>query len=359
MQFTNSNSSSKKVKRVYLTSWVSRMTKPVAILLILSLAAADVFAMHELFGQLNSSESEQWVYSLTFALCLEGIPTFMGICFSKLKDETSYKKNDYYNALLGSWVGLFGLLLAFSMVIILRLLLMNSYGGWAAFREGTYAIQTADGYGSTNQLFLTHVFLTISPVMTSFLAFITSWVVFPSDNHAQLERELDEMYLKYVDSQSEYNVAYDKLEMAKMNIWKDIASEDVDIPRSIKVFRKDCYNRIRSLLIRDCIEKLPDQVETYNSVIKQELECILKELANYASPREKCEIEGISIDSLLEEYYNNLSDEKEKQDYSNCWDSTIASIALDDKLKRLVDNAIAVAQYKSASEPRYKGGIRF
>ncbi len=333
-----------------------------AFLLILALAAADVFAMVEMFGKLNANPVEQYVYGMTFAICLEGLPTFMGICFSRLKDHSKYKKNDYTNAKIGTVIGLVGLLIAFSMVIYLRWLVISGNGGYEAFKLKEYGAGLTEEFDpSANGAYIKDLFLLCSPIMTSILAFITSWVVFPSNNHAQLERELDILYLDFLDKQSEFDRARNKLEVERMNIWKDIAGNDTDMPRSINVFRKESYNRIRNLLIRDCVEKYPSQIDRYNISLKKKLGCILKEMSEYTTVKE--EFDDIKLDELIQQYDEEMLkkiEEKETiRDKSDCWDYSIAKEDLLDSLKRLLNNAVSVAQYKSSSEQHFKEGNKW
>ena len=333
-----------------------------AIILILALAAADVFAMVELFGKLNASDSERRVYGLTFAVCLEGLPTFLGLCFSKLKDHTNYKKNDYINAKIGTIVGSGGMFLAFAMVIGLRLLVIHGNGGYEAFKNHQYAEGSTLTYDpSLNGSFIVDLFLMFSPIITSFLAFITSWVIFPSDNHAQLEREIDVLYIDYLNKQCEFDISRNRLEVERMNIWKDIAGNDTDMPRSINAFRKESYGRIRNLLIRDCVEKYPNQIERYNNSLKGKLDCILKEMGEYTT--QKVEFDEIKIDDIIKQYDEEISKELKNQktgrDKSDYWEYSVAKETLINNLKKLLNNAIAIAQYKSSYEQHNKKGRKW
>lgn len=342
---------------------VSRLPKKAfAIALIFALAAADVFAMVELFGKLNASDTERYVYGLTFAVCLEGLPTFMGICLSRLKDHTNYKKNDYVNAQIGTIVGFLGLLIAFSMVITLRLLVISGNGGYEAFKIKQYAVSTTTSFDpSLNGGFIKDLFLLLSPIVTSFLAFITSWVVFPSDNHAQLERELDSLYLDLIDKQNSFEISRRKLEDVRSNIWKDIAGNDTDMPRSINVFRKESFARIRNKLIIDSVERYPVLIDQYNNEMKAKLENILKEMATYTTVKE--DFDEIKIEELIKQYDQEIIDEINDmgavRDKSDCWNYSLAKESLLDLLKRLLNNAIAVAQYKSSSEQHFKEGRKW
>lgn len=336
--------------------------KAFAIALIFALAAADVFAMVELFGKLNASDTERYVYGLTFAACLEGLPTFMGICFSRLKDHTNYKKNDYVNAWIGTIVGLAGLVLAFALVIWLRSLVISGNGGYEAFKLKQYAAGTTNSFDpSLNGGYIKDMFLLFSPILTSLLAFITSWVVFPSDNHAQLERELDMLSLDLLDKQNSFEISRRRLEDVRSNIWKDIAGNDTDMPRSINVFRKESYGRIRNKLIIDSVERFPVLIDRYNNEMEDKLKNILQEMTEYTTVKE--EFEDIKIDELIKQYDQKILDEINDmgavRDKSDCWNYSLAKESLLDLLKRLLNNAIAVAQYKSSSEQHFKEGRKW
>lgn len=326
--------------------------KPLAILLILALAAADVFTMIELFGKLNTDSTQLWVYSLTFALCLEGIPTFMGNCVSQWFDQTKYKKNDRINAIVGTVVAAIGLAIAFAMAITLRGDLIESYGGVEAFRAGTYAAEsTANWEPHLNSTYLKHRFLMYSPVVTSILAFVTSWVMFPSDNHARLERELDGLHAQLIDMQSEFLAARNTTEETRASLWKDLSGSDTNMPRSFNVFRKECYARIRELLFRDCLEKYPNQIASYNNAIVGELEIILQEMAKHTTIPEQ--IAAIDIQELLAQYDASVTNPIAK------WNEEDCVTPLSDQLKRLLNNAIVVAQYQATSGSKRKEGSKW
>ena len=334
----------------------SNRVKYVAILLILLLATADFFAMKELFTKLNTNVFEQYIYSITCSLCLEGLPTFIGICLSKLKDYTNYKKNDYNNAKIGLGIALIGMAIAFAIVVTLRILIICNNGGLSAFIAKEYAVGSTQKFNADlNSGFIKDIFLLFSPLMTSLFAFVISWVAFPSDNHAQLEKELDILYLDLVNKQTDYVVSRNKLEVERMNIWKDIAGNDTSMPKSTNVFRKESYNRIRNLLIRDCIEKFPIYIERYNNDLKNQLSSILKKMSELTSIEDI--FENIKIDDIINQYDSGILKEIEAGkniSKADCWDYSIAKDSLIDDLKRLVNNAVAIAQYKSSSEQHYK-----
>lgn len=364
--------SNKKGKKHIISGFkLINYKKIAAVLLILALTGADVFAMNDLFTSLDIDVTSVMVFSFTFALCLEGLPTFLGASLSKLKDQTNYKKNEYKNAQIGFWGGLIGFLCAFALVVALRVLIMTKSGGYTAYLDGSYGVGASEYYGETSQLFIKDLFLTISPLLTSILAGLTSWIVFPSDIHSRLEKELDKMQADYIEKQSKFNVSYDKLEVVRMTIWKDVSNNNSDMPSSINIFRKECYARIRNLITRDCIEKFPVQIEQFNKYIKDDLLFYRDEMASIAADS-GVDFSDINIETLIKKRDARILDkinvpEKNKNgkkferylDESDCWDYGLARSVLINNLKKLLNNAIVVAQYKSTGEQHFKEGDRW
>ena len=327
-----------------------------AVMLIFALAAADVFAMQELFGKLNTDPIQKWVYSLTFALCLEGIPTFMGTCLSKLADTTKYKRNDFWSAVVGLVFSSIGIVIAFWMAWDLRATLIESYGGAEAFANGNYGVGTTLNYQpEMNSGYLKDRFLLFSPMVTSVLAFVTSWMVFPSDHYAQLEREMDEQHRQFIDAESEFHVARETMELARIGLWKDLADSDTNMPRSTNVFRKECFARIRNLLFTDCINKYRLNIADFNSTIESELRTYISKMAQHTTIEDV--IGNIKLEDVIKEYNQRIK--SNDGEAVNCWDYNTAIVPLEDDLKQLLNNAIVVAQFKSTTTPRYKEGRKW
>ena len=329
----------------------SLLKKPLAIVLIFILAFTDFLTLMELFSSMDTPLKERLIYSTTFALSLEGIPTFLGICFSKLLDRTTYKRNDRINAIIGTIFGFAGLILAFAMVYSLRAGLIESRGGEEAFLNNAYAF--SEGFDTTaNSSYLKDNFLKFLPIITSIFAFVTSWVMFPSNDHAQLERELDSLHIKYIEMRSEFNISRNRYEIARADLWKDLAGSDTSAPRTTNAFRKECYSRIRGLLLKDCMIKYPNQIDNYNNAVIEELKVILAKMADLSTLPD--EIRNIDVENVICKY--NAKIEEDKKEPINSWDYAIAKNALEDQLKQLLSNAIVIAQYKSTSNAHYKEG---
>lgn len=325
----------------------SLLKKPMAIVLILILATTDFLTLMELFRSMDTPPHERIIYSTTFALCLEGIPTFMGICLSKIFDRTTYRINDRINAIVGFVVAAIGLCIAFDMVMDLRAGLIESRGGEEAFLNNSYAF-SGDYDTTANSSYLKDSFLKYLPWVTSIFAGVTSWVVFPSNDHAQLERELDSLHIKYIEMRSEFIISRNRYEIARADLWKDLAGSDTSAPRTTNAFRKECHNRIRGLLIKDCMLRYPNQIDRYNAAVEEELKVILAKMADFSTLPD--EIRNINIEDIISKYNSRV------EEPINSWDYSVAESALEDQLKQLLSNAIVIAQYKSTSNAHYKEG---
>lgn len=329
-----------------------------AVLLILILFLADLNAMRILFysPEMDVRPFDALLYSFIFALCLEGIPTFLGSALAVWTDKAQYRNNDKPHAKIGIWVCGAVSVLMFLLAIGLRAMTIYSKGGLADFLDNKYPDLPID------------LFLVFSPILTSTLAFAVSWFTFRNDNEKIMERKVNMLQHRYITLQSEFLEEYQNLQDARSSLWttltahrltpKDSESaesmEDVldgEIPNELskwmpnksEVFRKECFARIRGKLIENCITTYPSQVARYNEAVESTLSVCLEIMRSRTSL--PVEFSELSIKTILEEFDQMYTDTEDIWDYEKAKDS------LENELRRLVDNAIIVAQRKTTASP--------
>lgn len=337
-------------------NWLyGKWIKVIAVLFIIAMAIADFLSMDNLFTSLDLRDtfyiggreikflSETTVYSLTLAVLLEGNPAFMGYVASLMADKTQHKRNDEMNAKVGFIISLVGFFFTLVLVCSLRYLLIYNNGGFRTFfDEHTYG-----GDISNNGKFIAQIYLLIAPVLTSLLSFVASWTAFRSEQVASLERKLDALHNKYLVEQSRFLDIKHRNDDACNALWSSLAVSD-EKPSDLNTFRRECFKRIRNKLICNCSAVFPDQVERYN----KEVECLLNDFIKQMGRKTTDipqDIQSLTIDSIIKEHDKDC----EPRD---AWSYVRAGSKLEEELKRVLDNAVVVAQFKTAIKPYHRQG---
>lgn len=338
--------------------WFSdHWTKIVAVIIIFALAFADFLAMRNLFEDLYLSDylilgdreikilSEANVYPFTFAVLLEGNPFFMGIAATMLADNTKYKVNDRLNAKIGLIISIVAFVLTICLVWILRGLLISQNGGLDAF----FKTKDYGGPSGNNETFIAQIYLLAAPLLTSLLAFVASWTAFRSESITKLEYRLEKLHTKYLIAQSKFLDTIHRNDDARTALWGSLTAKD-KIPSDLDTFRKECFDRIRSKLISNSITEFPDQIERYNAEISKLLQEFIGEMSLHTTsiPRD---IEEMDINDVLAEYDKKQKDENALAD---AWSYSICGASLEEELKKVLDNAVVVAQFKTSIRPFHK-----
>lgn len=343
-----------KKNRVHSGAWKSRA----AVALIVILFLADLNAMLILFSstEMDVRITDALLYSFIFALCLEGIPTFLGSAVAVWTDKTQYRNNDKFHAKIGFWVCAVVSLLMFVLVIYLRVITIKSKGGLERFYINKYPDYPIDA------------FLVFSPILTSALAFAVSWFMFQNDNEKTMERKVTTLQDQYIARQSEFLEEYQNLQDARSSLWTTLtahrltpqdeeSAEDIEgvsgcdvpnerskwMPKKSEVFRKECFARIRGKLIENCIITYPSQAARYNEAVESTLSVCLEIMRSRTSI--PIEFSELSIIKILEEF------DQMHTGTEDVWDYGKAKNSLENELRRLVDNAIIVAQKKTTALP--------
>lgn len=310
--------------------WATRFyVKVVAITLIIVMAWADYSAMKNMFmsGEIDMLAREAKLYGALFALCLEGIPTFMGAALSVITDKNKigYKKNDKTNASVSLVIGGIGIFLAMLLAMGLRGMLIYIRGGFEAFAKGNYDGLPVD------------MFLTVSPLLTSILAFMASWAALKTENEQVLEAKVTVLLKRYLKRQEAFRRELNSFRDARIALWTTI-TDHIPMPKKSDVFKDECYKRLRTRLIDNCVLAYPMQIAHYNASVENLLEnCIIEMSTKTTIPDA---ITKINVKEILKEFDENKVKSGEK------WDLKKAGGELKAELIDFLDNRIKTAQYK-------------
>lgn len=345
--------------RRFLYWFSDKKIKIVAIILIFALAFSDFLAMNNLFTDLNLPDSlwlggynssilsEANVYSFTFVILLEGNPFFIGIAASILADKTKYKVNDKRNAKW--WFGISVTAFVFTIVLmfVLRILLIEKEGGFFAF----FKTKNYGGSEESNTSFIAQVYLLIAPILTSLLAFVASWIAFRSESISKLECRLEKLHSKFLVAQSRFLDTVHKNDDARIALWGSLTAKD-KMPSDLDTYRKECFDRIRSKLISNCISEFPEQIERFNAEISSLLQEFIGEMGRHTTiiPRD---IENMDVNEILGSYDTKRTEDNR---HADAWNYAICGEELEKELKTVLDNAVVVAQFKTTMKPFHKEG---
>lgn len=330
-----------------------------AVLLILIMFLADLLAMFFLFytPENDVPPMNALLYSFIFALCLEGIPTFLGSALAIWTDNAQYRENDKSHAMIGMVVCGIASALMFGLAIGLRVITIFSKGGPDGFFDGK-------GYSD----FPVDFFLVFSPILTSTLAFAVSWFTFRNDNEKIMEQKVAVLQNRYIARQNEFLEEFQKLQDARSSLWTTLTAhrltpEDSEgemkmgdvlvdgkpnelskwMPNKSEVFRKESFARIRGKLIENCIITYPSQVARYNESVESTLRICLELMRSRTSL--PVEFSELQVQEIIDEF------DRLHVGTGDVWDYDEAKGFLESELRRLVDNAIVVAQRKTTAIP--------
>lgn len=353
--------------RLALEEFISRVSaKIIALIVIAFMMFADYIAMYDLFGKLNLGDymiigGQEFpidlitVLSLMMCVFLEGSPAFLGMSYSNLKDVTIYKENDKIVSRLGAVLSLIVSVAAILLSVILRVMYIYANGGYSAYRLGVYG-----GGEDTNLEFIAQVLLLLSPILTSLLAFVASWLAFRSNYKKNLERRVEKLHRRYLIAQSEFNTSYYQLDSARMALWSSLSVKEMmpsgteeamdAMPSVSSVFRKECYDRIRNKIIENSIISYSTQVNRYEMAIEAALNNYLTRLKEKSiSP---IQLQDIIIEDLIKEYDKN----NDNTDAKLKWNYLLSGEELEKELKDILDNAVVVARFKNTLKPFHMEG---
>lgn len=302
--------------------------------LIIAMAASDFYTVRSLFIDVNISATDAVVYALISAIILEMLPSYMGTVLGSRKDKARYEKN------LAGYCSVF---LAFFVTFAMMVLLASLRYYWV---KEQLRVGELGGSRGTADVYK-HMFLGVLPALTSIAAFLIAWFALRRKSLETKYAEVRQLQEEFYARQADFRLAQSRSMEARTSVWISVSdSQDGQMPEGMEAFRRECFARIRSKLVDDCLITYPTQIERYSMDVESKLQQYLLRISKHSTLPHT--ITGISIDELIREH-----DENSARDPADCWNYNEAGPDLEAELRRTIDNAVVVAQYKSALNPYY------
>lgn len=157
-----------------------------------------------------------------------------------------------------------------------------------------------------------------------------------------------------MNEQSKFTDILNKNDDARTSLWSSLATrQSGPMPKKFEEYRKQCFERIRAKLIENVIIQFPTQVERFNVEIEGLLETFINQMSYASSTNDAYEIRTITPEKLFREYDLLRIEDGKKSD---AWSYGIAGETLEKELKDILDNAVVVAQFKTAEKPYHMEG---
>ena len=324
---------------------VSTPFKLLAALLIVALTAADLFATSNMFSGFNLKIEETRMFSFAFALFLEGFPFALGLIDPLKKDPGQFvmQRGRYYRML--SRLCWCFLVLSWCLAILIRILYTEQtrYGGFEAFLDGTYTT-TPDRIGrNDNNTYLAQVFLFASPIITSVLAYVLSWLAFSSTclhNAAKLVRSSHKLYMQRLDAYERIN---HRRQDATSALWASVTGDVNAVPpREFEDFRNQSMAYMLDMMIAGCLDAYPAMLKRYNHEVEAAMTRYIAELSRMSTVPQR--INQITVGQIINEYDQAVSRDVDKWDYELC------EPAMCGDLEELLNDAVIGSQFNATSK---------
>lgn len=324
---------------------IGLFSKGLCMALVLLLVASDYTALQNMFKGFRMSIPERRLFSLTFALFLEGFPFVLGIVVPKIKDPAQPYAGTKARLRAVAVLCWCCLIVTFALSIGMRYLYTEqpSRGGFEAFLAGTY---NSDGQDNRSDKYLGEVFLFFSPVLTSLLAYVVTSVVFSSNNLDAAAKRCAQHRKRADWFQAAYDEAVHRKEDAAHSLWYTLGySVDDPVPPDFDEYRDSCHVKIHDMIINNCLYAYPSLLKRYNERVEATLNGYINELAKYSSTPNV--ITKISVDEIIDKYDAGIGMDVDAWDYERC------EPVMCGDLERLLHSAVIMAQFKRASK-KYK-----
>lgn len=298
------------LKKIQLFFLGKDRRKMLAWSIILFLMISDFCAIFLLFNnpQFQSKLYESIMFGITFAICLEGFPTLLGVSLNSLISKVKSKENDSKHAWIATVVGIIGSCVVIFLSCYLRYLVIEFRGGKEAFMDGilkSASILNNYEYCETPGAYMIDNFLMISPILTSLLAFFISWVWLRTDYKDNEKNKIDSLYHRFVYQTYLYESSLHKFQNARVKLWTLVCS-DKEMPIRPEVYQREIFNRIREKLFHSCLDALDTEMEIYNSEIEILLQSYITELSKYSILSD--EIQSMKLAEVIKHHDNGIKD---------------------------------------------------
>lgn len=310
-----------------------KVTTYFAYFLIFLMALSDWYTVRDLFISVNTNSMDAIVYATVAAIVLEMLPSYMGTVMGRRRDKGRYDSND------AGWVSVVvALLVTCGMAILV---------GYLRFHWLQEQIRLGEiGGRRGNEEIYGQYFLMVLPALTSLAAFLISWFMLRERCLQTKYEEVLSLQEDYYEKERDFRMAHSRCLEARTTVWISVCDQDEsDMPEGLEAFRRECFARIRNKLVDNCLTTYPTQIERYTADVEAKLQSYLLEISKHSTL--PYTITSISLDDLIREH------DKNAMDYADCWNYNWSGPDLEAELRRTIDNAVVIAQYKSALNPYY------
>lgn len=313
--------------------------KVCCIVLMAGLISCDYISLMNMFKLMRFDAEERPIFAFAFALFLEGFPFVLGIVLPKVRDPIQAiegKKDDYK---LIARICTVCMLISFALAVGLRYLFVTApaRGGWEAYMNEQFMRNP-----NKNDVFLGQLFLFCSPILTSILALVVSWVAFGSNNLDDLATQLrkhQERFNWYEQAYGEYKHCYQD---ARNSLWITVGHKADDEPlENFEEFRLDCHAKIHDMIIGNCMDAYPSLLKRYNERIEAALSGYVQELADYSTIPHL--ITRITVQDIIREYNKTVKEPVDNWNYEVCEQQMAGD------LESMLSKSVIVAQFKYAT----------
>lgn len=317
---------------IWLRSLDNIPGKIIAILATVFLAASDFYSMIQLFDEFGVEGVDLTFFSLTMVFFLEVTPFLCGVALSEWADNTKWRFGTRGVVIAGFFVGIVAWTGATVLAIYMRDQLLQAGGGFEAFKDGSY------GGARDNSKYIGEIFKMWSPLLTSVLAFLLSWLTFRHSELSNLQNQVRYLRAEKNMREKSFRKAQSRNKDARVSLWGTLADPDVEpMPKDFEVYRNQCFIKIREKLYDTCLSEYPTQVERFTSCVESKLaEYILAISQRSTLPQS---ISSITVQEMIARY------EQQIQNSADAWDYNQAGVELEEELERALNNAVVVAQF--------------
>lgn len=311
-------------------------------ILILMLMTSDLFAMYNMFSSFRLKWEQSILFSCTFALFLEGFPFALGMIDPLKNDPAQFitKRDKRYRML--SYICWTFLIVSWVLAILIRLMYTEqpAMGGFEGFWEGSY---NSSHNKYSNNAYLAQVFLYVSPILTSVLAYVLSYLAFGSSCLQEAAKLLRASHARYNHAKAVYEKTNNLRLDATSTLWSSLTGTSNNVPPpEFSDFRNQSMVYIHDMLIQSCLDVYPALLKRYNYEVEAALSRYIVELSRLSSMPQR--ISQITVQEITESYDARMVRDVDKWEYELCEPAMCAD------LEALLHDAVIGAQFKALSK---------
>jgi len=271
-----------KLKAVFSRNRLITIT---TIIFISFLICADTYSLYDMFIKNGATQNAALFFASVFAVILEGGPFFVSNSIAVYKDKTCVRKNERFNALWGVVIGSVLTLAAFTVVVYTRYHVIDSGGGIdinGFYHSGFNKFNRYDSegnilYNAFYDGYSLDLFLMFSPILTSMLAFLISWMAFKPNNRKKLHNEMTGKYEAYLDATEGVKRTEGSLMDIVLKIQTKLKIEKR--PEDVAAFKEMCLDIMRKMMADEVDYYYPILLQGFTDNINAELNKYILDLS--------------------------------------------------------------------------------